>query len=100
MLQQAKYPDLDGAAVLITGGGSGIGAALTEGFVAQGARVAFIDIAEGPSEALRDRIGKQHGSTPLFIKCDLRDIDALARCRSQSRGGARRGDRADQQRRI
>ncbi len=77
MQQQAKYPDLDGAAVLITGGGSGIGAALTEGFVAQGTRVAFVDIAEGPSEALRDRIGKQYGSTPLFIKCDLRDIDAL-----------------------
>jgi galactose dehydrogenase len=77
MQQQAKYPDLDGAAVLITGGGSGIGAALTEGFVAQGTRVAFVDIAENPSEALRDRIGKQYGSTPLFIKCDLRNVDAL-----------------------
>ena len=84
MLQQAKYPDLDGAAVLITGGGSGIGAALTEGFVAQGARVAFIDIAERQSEALRDRIAKQYGSRPLFIKCDLRDIEALRAAVSQA----------------
>ncbi len=84
MLQQATYPDLDGAAVLITGGGSGIGAALTEGFVAQGARVAFIDIAERQSESLRDRIAKQYGSGPLFIKCDLRDIEALRAAVSQA----------------
>ncbi|MDQ6434214.1 SDR family oxidoreductase [Mesorhizobium sp. LHD-90] len=77
MLHPAKYADLEGAAVLITGGGSGIGAALTEGFVAQGARVAFIDIADGPSETLRDRIASSHGATPLYIRCDLRDIEAL-----------------------
>jgi NAD(P)-dependent dehydrogenase (short-subunit alcohol dehydrogenase family) len=77
MSHPARYADLEGAAVLITGGGSGIGAALTEGFVAQGARVAFLDIAEGSSEALRDRIGATHGSMPLFIRCDLRDIEAL-----------------------
>jgi len=73
----ARYPDLDGAAVLITGGGSGIGAALTEGFCAQGARVAFIDIAEAPSLALADRIEAEQGARPLYLKCDLRDIEAL-----------------------
>ncbi|MBS3649031.1 SDR family oxidoreductase [Pseudaminobacter sp. 19-2017] len=77
MPHPARYADLEGAAVLITGGGSGIGAALTEGFVAQGARVAFLDIAEEPSEALRDRLGRAYSSRPLFIRCDLRDIDAL-----------------------
>ncbi|MFI0847915.1 SDR family NAD(P)-dependent oxidoreductase [Mesorhizobium sp. IMUNJ 23232] len=77
MSHPARYADLEGAAVLITGGGSGIGAALTEGFVAQGAKVAFLDIADGPSEALRDRIGKTYEATPLFIRCDLRDIEAL-----------------------
>jgi NAD(P)-dependent dehydrogenase (short-subunit alcohol dehydrogenase family) len=77
MAHPARYSDLDGAAVLITGGGSGIGAALTEGFVEQGAKVAFLDIAAGPSEALRDRLGKAHGSAPLYIRCDLRDVEAL-----------------------
>ncbi len=48
----ARFADLEGASVLITGGGSGIGAALTEGFARQGARVAFIDFAEEPSREL------------------------------------------------
>lgn len=73
----ARFPELDGAAVLITGGGSGIGAALTEGFVAQGSRVAFLDVAEEASNALCDRIEKDHGIRPLFINCDLRDVEAL-----------------------
>ena len=38
----AILPDLEGRSAFITGGGSGIGAALTEGFAAQGARVAFV----------------------------------------------------------
>jgi NAD(P)-dependent dehydrogenase (short-subunit alcohol dehydrogenase family) len=77
MRASAVFPDLKGASVLITGGGSGIGAALTEGFVRQGAKVAFIDIAEGPSIALADRIEKELRNRPLFLKADLRDIEAL-----------------------
>jgi NAD(P)-dependent dehydrogenase (short-subunit alcohol dehydrogenase family) len=73
----ARFPDLEGASVLITGGGSGIGAALTEGFVRQGARVAFIDIADKPSEALCARLEREAGRRPLFIRADLRDIEAL-----------------------
>lgn len=73
----ARYPDLDGAAVLITGGGSGIGAAVTAGFCAQGARVAFIDIADAPSRDLADRIEADGLARPLYIRCDLRDIAAL-----------------------
>lgn len=73
----ARFHDLAGRAVLITGGGSGIGAALTEGFLRQGARVAFIDIAEGPSHALAERLRVETGTAPLFIRCDLTDIGAL-----------------------
>jgi NAD(P)-dependent dehydrogenase (short-subunit alcohol dehydrogenase family) len=71
------YPDLDGAAVLITGGGTGIGAALTEGFVRQGAKVAFIDIAEKPSRELALRLANHGPHAPLFIHADLTDIDAI-----------------------
>jgi NAD(P)-dependent dehydrogenase (short-subunit alcohol dehydrogenase family) len=77
MTLPARYADLDGASVLITGGGSGIGAALTAGFAAQGARVAFIDIAEAASRELCDRVERETGRRPLFLHCDLRDVDAL-----------------------
>jgi galactose dehydrogenase len=77
MMPSAQFPDLKGASVLITGGGSGIGAALTEGFVRQGCKVAFIDIADAPSRELVNRLEKSTGSRPLFIRADLRDIEAL-----------------------
>ena len=77
MMPSARFADLDGASVLITGGGSGIGAALTEGFMRQGAKVAFIDIAEKPSTALAARLEKELGNRPLYLKADLRDIEAL-----------------------
>ena len=71
------YEDLIDASVLITGGGSGIGAQLTEGFAAQGARVAFIDIDVGASEKLVERLAPKVAHKPLFLRTDLRDLDAL-----------------------
>jgi len=77
MMPSARFGDLEGASVLITGGGSGIGAKLTEGFALQGAKVAFIDIAEEESRVLCDTVEKSTGNRPLFLKADLRDIEAL-----------------------
>lgn len=77
MMPSARFPDLEGRSVLITGGGSGIGAALTEGFGRQGAKVAFIDVAAAPSRALCDRLEREAGFRPLFVEADLRDIAAL-----------------------
>lgn len=73
----AQYADLKDQSVMITGGGSGIGAALTEGFVRQGARVAFMDIAVDASTALCDRLEKETGNRPLFLHADLRDTAAI-----------------------
>ena len=53
-----KFPSLRGKTVFVTGGGSGIGAAIVEGFVDQGARVAFVDIDEAASRALCDRCAR------------------------------------------
>lgn len=79
MMPGTRFPDLEGASVLITGGGSGIGAALTEGFVRQGSKVAFIDIAETESGQLVDRLDSAYGRKPLFVKADLRDLEQLER---------------------
>lgn len=76
-LPAAQFHDLEGRGVLVTGGGSGIGAALVEGFARQGARVAFIDIAEADSRALVERLASHADHAPVFIKADLRDIAAV-----------------------
>lgn len=90
MQRTAIYPDLADKTVFITGGGSGIGAALTEGFAGQGARVAFVDIAEAPSRALVARLSNGGGRAPLFIPCDIRDVAALQA--AVERAGAELGD--------
>jgi NAD(P)-dependent dehydrogenase (short-subunit alcohol dehydrogenase family) len=72
----ARYPSLLDRVVFITGGGSGIGAAMVEAFAAQKANVAFVDIASGPSKELAAKIGAS-GPPPLFLHCDLTDIPAL-----------------------
>ncbi|MFP3385346.1 SDR family NAD(P)-dependent oxidoreductase [Tritonibacter sp. SIMBA_163] len=71
----ATFRDLEGASVFITGGGSGIGAALTEGFLKQGAKVAFV----GRSDASEfvERMERETGNRPLFVQCDITDIAAL-----------------------
>lgn len=79
MIPQTIFPDLQAASVLITGGGTGIGAALTEGFCRQNARVAFIDIAAEPSHALCQRLAEETGNRPVFIEADLTDLGALER---------------------
>jgi len=82
MTDQATYPDLSGASVFITGGGSGIGADLTEGFLRQGARVAFVQRSD--ASAFVDEMEAATGNRPLFLPCDITDIAALRRCIDQA----------------
>lgn len=80
----ATFPDLAGASVFITGGGSGIGASLTDGFMAQGARVAFVQRSDA-SDFVAQMQGK-HGRAPLFIPCDITDMSALRAAIDQAAG--------------
>ena len=61
----ARYPSLEQRVVFITGGGSGIGAALTRAFHRQGARVVFVDIAREASEALVEELAKPQNPSGL-----------------------------------
>ena len=76
-MTQSRYAGLSGRVVLITGGASGIGAAFVRAFAAQNARVAFLDIDAGAGEALVREVAGPGDSAPLFVPCDLLDIDAL-----------------------
>jgi len=73
----ASYPSLEDRIVLVTGGGSGIGASIVEHLCRQRARVAFLDIQREASLALVETIGSGSLPAPEFIPCDLRDIAAL-----------------------
>lgn len=78
------FPDLKGASVFITGGGSGIGAALTEGFLRQGAKVAFCQRSD--ASAFCDTMENTTGSRPLFLRCDLTDLDQLNAALAEAAG--------------
>jgi NAD(P)-dependent dehydrogenase (short-subunit alcohol dehydrogenase family) len=66
-----QYRSLQDRSVIITGGASGIGEEMVKAFVAQGARVSFIDIAQEPGNALASATGA------TFYACDVTDIQAL-----------------------
>jgi len=72
------YPDLRGRGVVITGGAAGIGAALCEAFVRQGARVISLDRDEAGQRRLQERCAEGPGLLET-LQVDLRDGPALVR---------------------
>lgn len=77
-MTHATFHDLKGKSVFITGGGSGIGADLTDGFLAQGAKVAFVQRSDATDFC--DEMERKHGVAPMFLQCDITDIDRLKEC--------------------
>jgi NAD(P)-dependent dehydrogenase (short-subunit alcohol dehydrogenase family) len=73
----AIYPSLKDRVVFITGGASGIGAEHVRQFAAQGAKVAFVDIADDAAAALVASIHDADHTVPVYQHCDLTDIPTL-----------------------
>ena len=73
---RATYPDLADAAVLISGGASGIGEALVRSFADQGSRVGFVDIDETRGEALSTSL-RNMGHACIFQAADVGDVAAF-----------------------
>jgi NAD(P)-dependent dehydrogenase (short-subunit alcohol dehydrogenase family) len=61
---------LNGMAAIVTGGGSGLGAATAERLARGGCRVAAVDINEAAAKATAERIGG------VGIKCDVADTSS------------------------
>jgi NAD(P)-dependent dehydrogenase (short-subunit alcohol dehydrogenase family) len=76
-MTKTNYAGLADRVVLITGGASGIGAAFVRAFAAQQARVGFLDIDADAGIALVREVAGGGGPAPLFVPCDLLDLDAL-----------------------
>lgn len=73
-VHSAIYPSLTGRRVIVSGGGSGIGEAMVEAFVRQGAAVGFVDIQQSASEQLIRRLADAE-IAPHFLPCDITDCD-------------------------
>jgi NAD(P)-dependent dehydrogenase (short-subunit alcohol dehydrogenase family) len=73
----ATYPSLAGRRVFITGGASGIGAAMVEAFSEQGAIVGHCDLAGDAAEALADGLEQAGHARPWFRGLDVTDTSAF-----------------------
>lgn len=77
---------LEGKLAVITGGGSGIGAAMATRFAAEGADVVIWDLDEKGSRSVMDEI-QSSGGTASFHRCDVGSMESV-------RGAANALDRA------
>ena len=68
---------LDDHHILVTGGSRGIGAAIVEKALAEGARVSFIDLDEVAGREFLGTLGG--GDRVFFAKADVRSADDIAR---------------------
>ncbi|WP_310564454.1 SDR family oxidoreductase [Hydrogenophaga sp.] len=75
--QAAHHPSLQGRHVFVTGGATGIGAAVVAAFARQGARVAFVDVAAQAAEALSQQLAAEGHARPWWRTVDVKDIGAL-----------------------
>ncbi len=80
-----------GTTVIITGAAGGLGSVMAAAFVAEGGRVALVDLPGSPGAAIADRINQAGpAGSAFFVPCDLADLAGTA----QVIGGVAAGDGA------
>jgi 3-oxoacyl-[acyl-carrier protein] reductase len=72
--------DLNGRCAVVTGGAQGFGRAITERFVASGAKVAIWD----HDQPLAEKTAKEVGSGVIAIKVDVSDLAAVEKAREET----------------
>lgn len=77
MTRFATYPSLAGRRVFITGGATGIGAAMVAAFSEQGAIVGHLDLDAEAAELLAGQIEQAGHPRPWFRRVDVTDTSAL-----------------------
>jgi len=77
MTEITIYPSLNERVIFITGGATGIGAALVEQFCRQGSKVAFVDFDMASANILIDRLNDTLHIKPWFQEVDVSDLGAL-----------------------
>lgn len=74
--------DLNGRSAVVTGGAQGFGRAVTERFVASGAKVAIWD----HDQALAEKTAKEIGPAVSVLKVDVSDLAAVEKARDATVG--------------
>ena len=81
-------PLLDGRTAVVTGGAQGIGFAIAERYVAEGARVVLGDLDLAATEAAVERLGGR--DVAVAVRCDVTDateVEALINAAGDAFGG-------------
>jgi NAD(P)-dependent dehydrogenase (short-subunit alcohol dehydrogenase family) len=71
------YPSLQDRVIVVTGGASGIGAAIVEAFASQLASVVFLDVQDDAARLLIEKIEDAGSKVATYCRCDLSDMASL-----------------------
>jgi NAD(P)-dependent dehydrogenase (short-subunit alcohol dehydrogenase family) len=73
-----RMESVAGAGIVVTGGGSGIGAALARRFAAEGARVVVNDVNADSAEAVAESCDTSNGGTAVAVPADAASEEGVA----------------------